>query len=182
VASLPGGAVAGVVSRERATGAAAAGGASPFASIELRDEESDDLELWVLQAGGESLLAAHLPQPTCLRAGIGHPVLWCHIGWTSDRALLKIDPVAGHVGRIDGALTPQAHAALLGPSTLAVLTRDSRLGVVDLATRRGAWLTLPPDRAPDQSHRFLIVLAEGGLGVVTETPDKEATLTTYAMP
>jgi hypothetical protein len=105
----------------------------------------------------------------------------CHIGWTSDRALLKIDPEHGHVGRLEGALPPMASAALLGPSKLAVLTHDNRLGVVELATRRGAWLTLPENRAPDTS-RFRTVLTEGGLGVVTETAPNEATLTIYATP
>ena len=176
-----GGEIMGVVSRERVTGPKAGGGPAPFATFELRDEESHDLELWVLRSGGESLLAAHLPHPTCLHPAFGHPALWCAIGWTSDRALLEIDPVGGRVARVDGALPPTAQAALLGPSKLAVLT-DDWLGVVDLDARRGSWLTLPREEASARAHRFQTELTPGGLGIVRRPNREEATLTVYASP
>jgi hypothetical protein len=63
-----------------------------------------------------------------------------------------------------------------------VLVDDSRLGVLDLETRQGTWLTLPRDRASTSGRRFMTQLAQGGLGVVTRPKDEEATLTVYAQP
>jgi hypothetical protein len=176
------GEVLGVVSRERLGPRAAKGSGSPFASMDDRDDDSDDLELWVLGAHAETLLAEHLPHPNCLYPESGRPVLWCHIGWDKDHALLKIDPVDHRVARIDGALPPMAHVALLGPSKLAVLVADRRLGVVDLDTRQGTWLTLPPDGATTPERHFFTQLAYGGLGVVTRAKGEDATLTVYAQP
>ena len=169
-----------VVSRQRAAGA----GRSPFVVNDRRDEESNDLELWAIRPEGESLLAVHLPHPDCLAPAVGHPVLWCPVGWTDDRALLKIDPVAGRVTRVEAAMPSRSRAGLLGPSKLAVLTDDDRLGVVDLDTRQGTWLTLPPpDKPPDRSRRWYTDLAQGGLATVTYAPEgQDATLTVYALP
>ena len=173
-----------VVSRQRAAGAAADAGRSPFVVGDLRDDESNDLELWAIQPEGERLLAAHLPHPDCLAPTVGRPVLWCPVGWMDDRALLKVDPVAGRVTRVEGALPPRSRAVLLGPSKLVVHPDDDRLGVVDLETRQGTWLRLPPAEKPSAgSRRWETDLAEDGLAIVTNaSKGQDATLTVYAPP
>ena len=64
----------------------------------------------------------------------------------------------------------------------AVLVGDSRLGVVDLDTRQGTWLTLPADRDSSRDRRSFAQLTQGGLGVVTRPKDGAALLTVYAQP
>ena len=123
---------------------------------------ADDLEIWALGPAGETLLAAHLPDPNCLAPRIGHPVFWCTVGWGENRALLKVDGAAGRVSRVADALPKWGSAAMLAPSKLAVVSYGQcgvadRLGVVDLETRHGTWLTLPrraiPRAAPPRRAR-----------------------------
>jgi hypothetical protein len=183
-----------VVSRERASRAAASGGASPFVVNDQRNYESDDLELWALRPGGETLLATGLPHADCLAPKIGHPVFWCKGGWGDGRALLKVDGVAGRVSRIAEALPKWGGAAMLAPSKLAVVSYNrvgvaDRLGVVDLETRHGTWLTLPAasdsqsGTSEKSASRARTAPVQGGLATVSNPGEgQEATLTVYAVP
>ena len=182
-----------VVSRERAAHAGASGGGSPFVTNDLRNEEANDLELWALRPEGETLVAAHLPDPDCLAPTVGHPVFWCHAGWGENRTLLKVDGAAGRVSRVADALPKWGDVAMLSPSKLAVLSHDKfgvsdRLGVLDLESRRGTWLTLPAgDSAGGISEkgvsRARAEPVQGGLATVVNPRDgQDATLTVYAVP
>jgi tetratricopeptide (TPR) repeat protein len=182
-----------VVSRQRDGSAKASSGGSPFVPSERRDDESSDLELWALRPEGETLLAAHLPHPECLKPTVGLPVLWCPVGWGDNRALLKIDGAAGRVSRIAGALPKWGRAAMIAPSKLVVVSygqsgATDRLGVLDLDTRRGTWLTLPAGDSAGGTSENGTSLAraepvQGGLAtVVNEGEGRDATLTVYAVP
>jgi tetratricopeptide (TPR) repeat protein len=190
----PDGEAGNVVSRQRAAPAAANGEGAPFVVNDHRDEERDDLELWALRPAGETLLAAHLPHFGCLEPSVGHPVLWCPAGWGDNRALLKIDAVAGRVTRVGGALPKWGSAAFIARSRLAVVSYGrsgvaDRLGVVDLETRRGTWLTLPVGTEPavgsadEGASRSRAGPVRGGLATITSAGEGEdATLTVYAQP
>jgi hypothetical protein len=91
--------------------------------------------------------------------------------------ILKIDPVAGNMVRLGEALPSHAQIARVGPSKLAVISGGD-LGVIDLDTRRGAWLTLPATANRDWPQ-----LVGGGVGTfVRSGRGKDATLTVYALP
>ncbi len=189
----PDGEAGSVVSRERTAHAGASGGGAPFVTNDQRDDEGNDLEIWALGPAGETLLAAHLPDPDCLAPRVGHPVFWCSVGWGENRALLKVDGAAGRVSRIVGALPKWGSAAMLAPSKLVVVSYGQagltdRLGVLDLETRRGTWLTLPAgDSAGGTSDNGTSLAraepVQGGLATVVNAGEgRDATLTVYAMP
>ena len=183
-----------MVSRQRAAHAEVTGEGAPFVVNDHRDEERDDLELWALRPAGETLLAAHLPHFGCLEPTVGHPVLWCPAGWGDNRALLKIDAVAGRVTRVAGGLPKGGSAAFIARSKLAVVSYGrsgvaDRLGVVDLETRRGTWLTLPVGTEPaagtsdEGASRSRAEPVRGGLATIASAGEGEdATLTVYAQP
>jgi hypothetical protein len=181
----PEGGAGGVVTRQRAPRADAADAASQFVANDDRDDESNDLELWALRPTGETLLAAHLPDPDCLAPTGGRPVLWCVAGWGDGRTLLKVDPVAGRVSRIVDALPKSRRAAMIAPSKLAVVS-GHRMGIVDLETHRGTWLILPEDSgeiSEGGTYRSRAEPVEGGLATMTEAGEgKDATLTVYGPP
>jgi hypothetical protein len=189
----PDGEAGSVVSREHAAHAAASGGGSPFVTNDQRSEEANDLEIWALGPTGETLLAAHLPDPDCLAPRVGHPVFWCPVGWGENRALLKVDGAAGRVSRIAGALPKWGSAAMIAPSKLVVVSHGQsgvtdRLGVLDLETRHGTWLTLPASEAAGGTSENGTSLAraepvQGGLATVVNAGEgRDVTLTVYASP
>jgi tetratricopeptide (TPR) repeat protein len=179
-----------VVLRERA----ARGGGSPFVPTDQRDWESNDLELWALRPAGETLLAAHLPDPNCHGSTVGRPLLWCTVGWGENRALLKIDAAAGRVSRIADALPKWGTAELIAPQRLAVVSYGQRgladrLGVVDLETRRGTWLELPTagsatvEASNEGARSGRVELVRDGLATFVDAGEgQDATLTVYATP
>jgi hypothetical protein len=173
-----------VVSRLRARLAPSATGRSPFVASDLRPDETGDVELWAIGPDGETLLSTHVPDLECLGSRIGHPSLWCPVGWDQDHTLLKVDAAAGRVSQVAGAMPPRSTATLLGPSKLAVLADDHRVGVVDLDARRGVWLTLPPAVASTgQSPSRGVGLADGALAMVTSAREGQvATLTVFTLP
>ena len=188
------GEVGGVVSRERAAHAGASSGGAPFVTNDQRSEEADDLEIWALRPAGETLLAAHLPDPDCLAPRVGRPVFWCSVGWGENRALLQVDGSVGRVSRIADALPRWGSAEMLAPSKLAVVSYDrvgavDRLGILDLEARHGTWLTLSAASGSAGGisekgvSRPRAEPVRGGLATVVEGGEgQETTLTVYAVP
>ena len=183
-----------VVSRERAARGGPSGEGLPFVTNDQRDWESKDLELWALRPGGETLLAAHLPDPNCHGLTAGRPLLWCTVGWGEKQALLKIDAVAGRVSRVADALPKSASVELIAPSKLAVVSYSERgiadwLGVLDLETRQGIWLALPTagsstvGASDEGASPARVVPVQGGLATYVDAGEgHDATLTVYALP
>ncbi|HTB59097.1 MAG TPA: hypothetical protein VLC06_14560, partial [Polyangia bacterium] len=117
---------------------------------------------------------------------VGHPVVWCRAGWGKNGALLKIDAVVGRVSQVVQALPDQGQAALIAPSKLAVVS-GHRMGVVDLETRKGAWLILPGAGGSTDSDEGIgaedLEPVQGGVATLANAHDgQEATLTVYAAP
>ena len=145
---------------------------------------------------GEALLAAHLPHPECLKPTVGHPVLWCPVGWGENRTLLKVDAAAGRVSRVADALPKWGSAAMIAPSKLAVVSYNqlwrALIGSASSTSeaRRGTWLMLPPaghstaDSSKEGGPRSRAEPVQGGLAtiVVSGRGARTTTLTVYAVP
>ena len=82
---------------------------------------------------------------------------------------------------------------MLAPSKLVVVSYGQagvtdRLGVLDLETRRGTWLTLPAGEAAggtseNGTSRARAEPVQGGLATVVNAGEgRDATLTVYAVP
>ena len=103
--------------------------------------------------------------------------------------MLKVDGTAGRVSRVADALPEWGSAAMLAPSKLVVVSNGrggvtDRIGIVDLETRRGTWLTLlgAGDSAAGTSDSRAEPV-EGGLATVVNPGEgREATLTVYLTP
>ena len=104
--------------------------------------------------------------------------------------------MAGRLTRVAGALPKWGSAAFIARSKLAVVSYGrsgvaDRLGIVDLETRRGAWMTLPAGIEPavgssvEGASRLRVEPVQGGLATIAnvgEGEGEDATLTVYAPP
>jgi hypothetical protein len=150
--------------------------ASAYVAAGQRAEIEHDLVLWLLTPQAEVLVAGGVPHLACLAPTLTRGSIWCQA--VSDRRFLfKIDAAARRMTRVNGDLPAAWRTELVSPSKMAMLWNGD-LGVLDLETGQGVWLTLPD--APDQGFAALV---EGGLATFSRSGrSKHATITVYAIP
>jgi tetratricopeptide (TPR) repeat protein len=143
--------------------------------VEKKDDGASDLPLWLLTPNAEVLIAGHAPRLHCLLPAITRSSLWC-VARADRRFLFEIDPRGRRMTRLNGEIS-RGQLQLVGPSKLALLS-NGELGVLDLETGRGVWLTLP-----DSDDHAFPTLVKGGLGTLARSyRGKHATITVYALP
>ena len=147
----PDGEAGSVVSRERAAGGASGAGAPSCRPTSVTGTATT----WSSGRCGPRGNPARRPsaEPHLLWVDRRAPVALVHGGVGGEPRLPKIDAVAGRVSRVADALPKRGSVELIAPSKLAVVSyvergMADRLGVVDLETRQGTWLTLPTAGAP----------------------------------